>query len=368
MLLLRIVIFVCGLVVVGYTLLSAICSFVLPRSASDRLIRIVFRAVLALFNLRLRKAPTYAERDGVMALYAPVSLLTLPAVWLLLVTGGYTAMFWAVGDTRWYAALTVSGSSLFTLGFATARGLPSTLLSFSEAALGLTLVALLIAYLPTMYASFSRRESLVTMLEVRAGTPPSAVELLMRYNRLQRMERLTDIWSDWEVWFADVEESHTSFPALTFFRSPQADHSWVTAAGAVLDTAAITVSSVEIPHDVQADLCLRAGYLALRRIADYFSIEYNATPHYPEDLLSISREEFDMALDQLAAAGVPLKEDREKSWLGFAGWRVNYDTVLLALAALTMAPYAPWSSDRSLATWRRPPRLFKHWRASGGRR
>jgi len=129
-----------------------------------------------------------------------------------------------------------------------------------------------------------------------------------------------------------------------------------TAGGAVLDTASIVASTVAIPRDVQAEFCIRSGYLALRRIADFFGIPYEAAPQRG-DPIAIARSEFDEVCDRLAAAGVPLKEDRDRSWLDFAGWRVNYDTVLLALAGLTMAPYAPWSSDRGIRTIR--PRRFR---------
>jgi hypothetical protein len=107
-------------------------------------------------------------------------------------------------------------------------------------------------------------------------------------------------------------------------------------------------STVDAPVDTQADLCIRAGYLALRRIAGFFGVTYNADARFPDDPISIAHTEFDMACDQLATAGVPLRPDRDQAWQDFAGWRVNYDRVLLALANLTMAPYAPWSSDRSL--------------------
>jgi hypothetical protein len=92
-------------------------------------------------------------------------------------------------------------------------------------------------------------------------------------------------------------------------------------------------------------LSIRAGYLALRRICDYYAIHYPAEPLFPKEQISISRIEFEAALESLAAAGIPLKPDREKAWIDFAGWRVNYDAVLLALCSLTMAPPAPWSSD-----------------------
>jgi hypothetical protein len=115
----------------------------------------------------------------------------------------------------------------------------------------------------------------------------------------------------------------------------------------ILDTAAIQVSAVDMPNDPQAQLMLRAGYLALRRVADYFSIDYDPDPA-PDDFISIAQSEFDDVYDQLVENGVPVKADREQAWRDFRGWCVNYDRVLLALAALTMAPYAQWVSDRSL--------------------
>ncbi|MFL5734124.1 MAG: hypothetical protein ACJ78Q_13105 [Chloroflexia bacterium] len=353
MIVLQVLVFVLGLAVVLGTLLSAVRTFVLPRSARDALSFGLFRFTRFLFGLVTKRANSYAGRDRVMALYAPISLLLLPVIWLVLVMLGYTCMYWAIGVEPLEQGFKVSGSSLLTLGFATVDGFFRSLLEFSEASIGLFLVALLISYLPTMYSAFSRRENAVTLLEIRAGSPPSAVELIERYNRLKRFDKLNDLWTSWEVWFADLEETHTSLAALAFFRSPQPDHSWITAAGAVLDSASMVIAAVDIPHDVQADLCIRAGYLALRRIADFFRIEYDPHPQ-PGAPISVTRGEFDAVLDRLASNDVPLKPDREQAWRDFAGWRVNYDTVLLALTVLTMAPYAPWSSDRGML--RRTPR------------
>jgi hypothetical protein len=114
----------------------------------------------------------------------------------------------------------------------------------------------------------------------------------------------------------------------------------------------LTLAAVDIPPDAQASLCLRAGYLALRRVSDFFSIPYNPDPK-PDDPITIRREEFEAACDELTRAGVPLHSDRDQAWRDFAGWRVNYDSVLLALAGLVMAPEAPWSSDRA-ANYRVP--------------
>jgi hypothetical protein len=226
-------------------------------------------------------------------------------------------------------------------------------MAFVEAALGLALLALLITYLPTLYGAFSRRESLVALLEVRAGTPPSALGMLERYHRIGWTDRLSDLWTDWERWFAEVEESHTSYPVLTFFRSPQWDRHWVTAAGTVLDAASLSMAVLDVERQPQAALAVRAGFISLRRIADSFGIEYDPDPA-PDDPISITRGEFEDAFERLAGLGVGLVTDRDAAWRAFAGWRVNYDTVLLDLAELTMAPYAPWTSDRSTPRHRRP--------------
>ena len=162
------------------------------------------------------------------------------------------------------------------------------------------------------------------------------------------------MWRNWEIWFSEIEESHTSLAALAFFRSPQPDRSWVTASGAVLDTASLVNAALDIPHDPQADLCIRSGYLALRRIADLLRHPYEMNPR-PTDPISIQRCRI---RGRAGRAGrqrsAPLKADRDRAWRDFQGWRVNYDTVLLTLADLTMAPYAPWSSDRRIKYRPRP--------------
>ncbi|MEP7287591.1 MAG: hypothetical protein ABI947_17685 [Chloroflexota bacterium] len=343
----RILVFLLGAALVISVLNSAIRTFVLPRSAHDWLLMVVFKSSGMVFSLFTRRAKTYEERDQMMALYAPVTLIVLPAVWLLLVLIGYMAMFVTLGSKSLESAFTVSGSSLLTLGFERQEGIIPLVLSFSEAAIGLILVALLIAYLPTIYSAFSHRETAVTMLEVRAGSPPSAVELFVRFHNLKRLDKLTQLWEQWETLFAELEESHTSLAMLAFFRSPQSHRSWVTAAGAVLDAASLAESTVDIPPNPQAALTIRAGYIALQRIAAYFGVPYNANPT-PTDPISVSRLEFDIACNYLAEKGVPLKADRDQAWRDYAGWRVNYDIPLLALCGITMAPYAPWSSDRSL--------------------
>lgn len=343
-----------GVFAVFAVLGSAIRTVVVPRAEPVRLTRAVFLAGRWAFRLRARRARTWEDTDRVMARYAPTTLLALPAAWIATVLAGFTLIFIAAGDSA-LDSFRLSGSSLLTLGFAVENDTPLVALQFVEAALGLGLAALLISFLPTMYAQFSRREVLVAQLETRAGTPPTPTELFRRAQRIGWLDELDDLWIEWERWFVEIEESHTSYGALSFFRSTHHERSWITAAGCVLDSASLRASLLQLPRSYRAELCIRSGYLALRRIADFFAVPYNPDPK-PDDPISISRAEFDVVCEALAESGVPVVADRDKAWRDYAGWRVNYDTVLLALSGLTMAPYAPWSSDRSVTGYR-PPML-----------
>ncbi len=343
---LQIATFIAGLLIVIVTVSSAVSTFVLPRSARSSITTLVFRLLRRGFRFWASLARTYERRDALMAYYAPLALMLLLPVWYLLLGLGFALMYLSLGYGPPIEALRLSGSSLFTLGFEAPRGSWTSLLSVSEAMLGLIMVALLIAYLPTMYAAFARREQAVNMLEIRAGAPPSAVEMLQRFWRIHGLDKLGDYWRTWEAWFADIEESHTTLSAIVFFRSPRPELSWITAAGTVLDTAALTLSAIDVPYEVSAALCIRAGYLALRRIANYFEIPNPQDPRFPDETISLGRDEFDATLDGLRDYGLPIKADREQAWRDFAGWRVNYDRTLTTLAEFIMAPYAPWSSDR----------------------
>jgi len=237
-------------------------------------------------------------------------------------------------------AILDSGSSLLTLGFARPEALGGDLVAFSEAVIGLGMVALLIAYLPTIYAAFSRRELLVRQLETRADSPPSPVVLVARLHQLGGLDDMHELWERWERWFAEVEETHTSLTVLVHFGSQHPERSWVNAAGAILDTAALVRSAVEIAVDAHVELMIRAGCVALGRITAVFHLGYDASPTM-ESPIRIDRSIFDAALDELAASDVPLKPDREAAWREFRAWRVAYDEVLMRLEKLTVAP-PPW--------------------------
>lgn len=356
----RIVAFTVGLFIVQAVLRSAVRTVVVPRAERVLLPRLVFLALRSFYGVIGRRSADLGRRDAALARFAPMSLLALAGAWVTLVLLGFVPMFWAMSDISWEDSVLLSGSSVTTLGF-TAPNLIDAVMAFIEAFIGLGLLALLIAYLPTLYGHFSRREAEVVKLQTFAGTPPQASEMLKRLYRIDRLDRLGEIWQGWEQWFVEVEESHTSQPALVLFRSQRATNSWITAAGAVLDTAALSLAALDIPNEPQAALTIRSGYLTLRAIARYYNMPFDESPQ-PNDPIAVSRAEFESLLGELADVGVPLKHDRGQAWRDFAGWRVNYDEPLIGVCALCEAPPARWSSDR-MARFTRPT-LFhpRSWR------
>ena len=345
--------FALGVVLVLLVLDSAVRTFVLPRGVAPLLTRTVFAGLRACFAALARTARTYDGRDAVMALYGPVGLLVLPFVWIVFTLVAFAAMFRALGVSGYERAFEMSGSSLFTLGFVRPPDFVATCFAFLEAAFGLGLLALLIAYLPTIYAAFSRREVMVGQLATFSGQPPSGVEILLRTHRMERSHLLGDVWVQWQGWFAEIEETHTSLAVVNFFRSPTPHRSWVTAAGAVLDAASLRLAVVDdVGFDPQAGLLVRSGRYALNAVAAYFDLPHDADPA-PTDPILVTRDEFEAACDALVAGGIAVRADRDAAWADFAGWRVNYDLALVGIAGLVMAPYAPWSSDRSPRNRRR---------------
>lgn len=360
---LRVVTFIAGALLALWTLGSALRTVVLPRSARPLLDRMAFLAARLVFRAVAGLRGSYRWRDRVYALYAPVGLVVVVGTWLVSLTLAFTIVFWSVEQLGWADAFHKSGSSLLTLGFASVEGTGLRVVAFVEAALGLGVLALLIAYLPALYGAFSQRERRVALLEVRAGSPPWGVTMLERIHRIGWADHLPGLWADWERWFVEMEESHGAFPVLVFYRSTHADRHWVIAAGAVLDAAALSVSACSFGDQPHASLLLRAGSMSLHRIAGFFGVEQQGSG--AGDQISIARSEFDEAYRRLAAAGAPMAGDADAAWEEFVARRASYDGVLLTLAEITTAPYAPWTSDRSALGYRRPS--LRRWGLRRGR-
>ena len=338
---LRIVTGLGGLVLVITTLSAAIRSFVLPRNEVVRLNVWVFMGIRSIFDGAAKLASSYGRRDKIMAHYAPVALVALPVVWEALVSLGYTSMYWALGEGTWVRCYELSNSSLLTMGSTSTHHTHIAALTYSEATLGLLLLTLLLSYLPTIYQAFSRREVTVALLELRAGTPPTAACLLGWLNHDGSVQNDDQQWAEWERWFVEIEESHTSLPVLSFFRSPQPGRSWVTAGGLVLDTAALLFAAVDGPQPRQAQLTFKAGCLAMNRVYRFFDDKAGAEPVdlLPEgETVDPGRAEFDQACQLLADKGLKICSDRTAAWQQYRELRSRYAGAVQFLGRLLMAP------------------------------
>ncbi len=357
--------FVGGATLAGVVLAGAIRTVVVPRAEQVWLVRVLFIVMRALFEVPVKLRSDWRAKDRVLARYAPFTLMLLPLLWAVFITIGFAVMFWALDVGSLEDSILLSGSSLTTLGIRSTDSVFAANLAIVEGLLGLGLVALLISFLPTMYAAFSRREALISRFHVMAeptrsssfpdGAPPDPETMITRIWTIGRPDVLDGFWDEWEQFFRELEEAHTTFAALNFFRSIQPNRSWVVSSGVALDVAALYQSTIDAPSSSEAQLMIRSGYTALRRIAEVFGVVYEPYPE-PTDPIGFERERYDALCASLDASGVPLVSDLDQAWRDFAGWRVNYETVLYALLSLTSAPPSPWfgTSHRYVR-----PKLFR---------
>jgi hypothetical protein len=216
---------------------------------------------------------------------------------------------------------------------------------------GLGTVALQIGYLPTLYAAFNRRESLITMLDSKAGVPSWGPELLGRTHYglgsgASAVSELPDLFEAWEQWSADVSESHTTYVHLVWFRSPRPLSSWVTAQLAVLDAAALYLALLPgALGPIQARLCLRGGFTCLGNIARALRIPIPENAD-PSDGILLTYEDFVGAIERLRGVDFPVERPIDEAWVDFLGWRVNYESAAYALAWEIDAPPTFWSGPR----------------------
>ena len=333
---------------------SAVGTLIVPRSVSSWLTRWVDRIVNGVFRLVAGAITDYRRRDRVLAAQAAAILLGQLAAWLATAFIGFWLLLWPFEARGLGSAFSAAGSALFTLGFAVpAGGAPSAIVT-AAGATGLVIVTLQIAYLPSLYAAFNRRETEVALLNARAGVPSWGPELLARTHYalgsgLSTVDTLPDLYARWEVWAADVAESHTTYLPLVRFRSPRPLSSWVTALLAVLDSAALFLSlSPKAAPTVPARLCLRAGFQCFNQIAQAMGIKVPPESD-PGDRITLTYQEFLGAIDRMREVDFPIERDPAEAWTDFVGWRVNYEHAAYAVAADLYAVPALWSGPR------RPP-------------
>jgi len=313
----------------------------------------------AIFRTAIPRGTAYETRDRVLAWQAPIALLVRLLVWLMLLAVGYGLVL--LPSVRGAArAFSDSGSSLFTLGYAAPSGRASALLEYVAAFTGLVVVGLQVGYLPTLYAAFNRRETEVSLLIARAGSPAWGPEILARtkWGIIDGDARpvLDELFRSWERWAAEVAESHTTYFTLARLRSPQPFSDWLTSLIAVLDAAALHLSLAPSTEPrIGARLALRMGFEALDRIARAMRLPGPDSPD-PDAPISVSYEEFCAATAMLRGVGYGIEVSDDVAWPNFRGWRVNYDTTALLLARELDAPPALWTGPRRWPSEPIPPR------------
>lgn len=354
---LRLLAFLLGVVVVVGTLSSVFTTLVVPRATSSRVLRAISRGLARAVRRIVRLLHTYDAKDRFMSLVGPFAMVLLFVIWLAALVVGFGLMAWWDATVSLQHAMVVAGSSVFTLGFATLADRPAEAVELVAGGTGLLVVALEIAYLPTLYAAFSAREAEVTLLGTRAGVPAWGPEILARHHWFRTTAELPDLYRAWERWSAAVAESHTNYPSLMWFRSPVPWRSWLTAMTAMLDAAALhdAINPGSAPR--QARNCLQMGMGTLRALAGVLRIDYDPDP-LPTTPIRLSYEEYSLGVQRLQQVDFPFERTPEEAWRHFSGWRVNYEPIVDALTMLVMPPPAPWFVPRPWLGEIRRPRVL----------
>ncbi|MFN2614379.1 MAG: hypothetical protein ABR552_06105 [Actinomycetota bacterium] len=336
--------FAFGIFVVLGTSGSLTRTLIVPRADRSRLSTVVKDVVRAIFLGAASFARSYKSKDRILAYQAPMTLIMLLATWLGAYLLGFVLMLepWTHAFGR---ALIESGSSMFTLGTAAPVHAGGIAIGYAAAAAGLITVALQIAYLPTLYSAFNRREMLVTLLQSRAGVPAWGPEILARHQMNGLTGSLGDLYSEWEAWAADVAETHANYPILLAFRSPHPLRSWVLALLAVIDSAALYNALCPSSAPFQTRLCIRMGFTAMRDIASAILLSFDPDPS-PDAPIRLTRAEFDEGIARLREVDFPMERTPDEAWEHFRGWRVNYEALAYALADRVVAAPSLWSGPR----------------------
>jgi len=350
---------IAGILLILAIVWDAFEALVLPRTATRRLrpARLFYRVAWPSWTASACLFGRGRRRENFLAVFGPLSILLLMACWAVALLVGFAMVQWGLGSHLnvahgpggFWTDLYMSGTTLFTLGIGdvTPSGPIARALTVIEAGVGFGFLALVIGYLPVLYQGFSHREVNISLLDARAGSPPTAGELLLRH--AQNMAGLEVLLRDWERWAAELMESHLSYPVLLYFRSQHEHQSWLGALTAILDASALVIVGVQGGPGRQAQLTF-----AMARHAVVDLSQATGVRPLPPDPDRLPPEDFHSLRSHLAQNGVNLKEG------------ALTETTLASLRAL-YEPYVARLAERlrlTLPPWRAPADETDNWRTS----
>ncbi len=348
-----------GIVLLGAILWDAFETIILPRRVTRRyrLAALYYRSIREPWYWIARRIKAAKRREGFLGIFGPLSVLILFGVW----AGGLILSFgmlqwaeaWMMGDPgtvqSFRTQLYLSGTSFFTLGLGDV--VPRTpfarLVTVFEAGMGFAFLAVIISYLPVLYGSFSRREANISLLDARAGSPPTAAELLRRHVRQQNLDALDDYLRAWESWAAELMESHLSYPVLCYFRSQHNNQSWVSALATILDACALLIAYTEGALRWQAELTFAICRHALVDLAQATGVPPRLVPldRFDPDTLNDVRQ-------ILGDCGAPMCQGKAAAET-LERLRAMYEPYLFGFADRLLMALPVWNPPKgSVDNWR----------------
>jgi hypothetical protein len=368
---------ICGIALIVVVLLEGFETIILPRRVTRRfrLTRLFYRRTWLPWVKLVTSVVRPQWQETWLSFFGPLSMLILLSLWAGMMILGHALLQWAVGSavvthdgrSGFLIDLYLSGTTFFTLGLGDVipRSAAGRFLVVIESGMGFAFLALVIAYLPALNQSFSRREVSISLLDARAGSPPTASEVFRRHGHEQGMEALRQLLYEWERWAAALLEGHLSYPVLAYFRSQHDNQSWLAALTAILDTCALAMAGVEGPCQRQARLTFA---MARHAVVDLSLIFRTAPDESQPDRLP--PEKLAALRAALAAAGIQLQEGQADQRL--TELRGMYEPYVYALASyfrLRVPPWVAqkdWVDDWQASTWeRRTPNGTRPGKAEG---
>ena len=340
--------FVAGAALFLIVLWDAFEAIILPRRVTRkfRLTRLFFRSTWRTWKFFVNLIPARKTREALLGFYGPMSLLLLIGVWAVGLVLGFGLMQYGTGSALiasgsspgFWTDLYLSGTTFFTLGLGDViprSGLARALV-VTEAGFGFGFLASIIGYLPFIYGSFSQREVNISLLDSRAGTPPTAGELLLRHSYEGGEEALRELLKDWELWSAELMESHLSYPVLAYFRSQHDNQSWIASLTAILDTCVLLKVGIDDACTRQAELTFAIARHAVVDLSQVFGTAPKALPHERLTNADLAR-----IRGTLAQHGLKLK-DGEDADRKLTAMRGMYEPYIFALANYLGQSLPPW--------------------------